>query len=144
MRALSGKKLTNKLDQIIRDIFKVMYGDNPTCFVCGHKDGWYHPKTCKQGIQVGHYITRGKAILRWDLKNLEPQCSGCNIQHNTNPAPFTLAIIKAYGQERLEYLERVSREARGSRVTDAQKRSYLETLTIYLEELKNSIWHTEC
>lgn len=138
-KLLKGKKLTNKLDQVIRDIFKELYGNNPRCFVCGRHDGWYHPRDCKRGIQVGHYISRTRTILRWDLLNLFPQCSGCNISHNNNPAPFTLAIIKEHGQKRIEYLEKTAREAIGQRLTDGQKREMLETLTIYLSELKNSI-----
>lgn len=137
-KLLKGKKLTNKLDQVIRDIFKELYGNNPKCFVCGRHDGWYHPRDCKRGIQVGHYISRTRTILRWDLLNLFPQCSGCNISHNNNPAPFTLAIIKEHGQKRIEYLEKTAREAIGQRLTDGQKREMLETLTIYLSELKNS------
>lgn len=138
-KLLKGKRLTNKLDQVIRDIFKELYGNNPQCFVCGHHDGWYHPRDCKRGIQVGHYISRTRTALRWDLLNLFPQCSGCNISHNNNPAPFTLAIIKEHGQKRIEYLEKTAREAIGQRLTDGQKREMLETLTIYLSELKTSI-----
>lgn len=74
VKQLSGKKLTKALDQAIRDLFKKKYGNNPTCFVCGRKDGWFSPKTCPYGIQVGHYIARGRTILRWDLKNVYPQC----------------------------------------------------------------------
>lgn len=138
-KLLRGKKLNNALDQIIRDIFKEMYGDNPKCFVCGHHDHWWSSKNYPKGIQVGHYIARGRTILRWDLRNVFPQCSGCNIAHNTNPAPFTLAIIKEHGKSRIEVLERTAREWVGKKVTDGQKREMLETLTIYLEELKNSI-----
>lgn len=137
-KLLRGKKLNGKLDSIIREIFKVKYGDNPACFVCGRHDGWWNSKTCPRGIQVGHYIARGRTILRWDLRNLFPQCSSCNIVHNTNPAPFTLAIVKDGGVETIELLEKIAREAVGKHVSDTQKREWLEGLTTYLQELQNS------
>lgn len=128
-KPLKGKKLTTALDNIIRQIFKAKYGENPTCFVCGHKDAWWNSKTAPRGIQVGHYISRGRTVLRWDLRNLFPQCSGCNIIHNTNPAPFTLAIIDEYGVDRICLLEKMARDAVKERVTDTQKRIWLEELT---------------
>lgn len=136
-KLLSGKQLTKALDQVIRDIFKELYGDNPKCFVCGRHDGWYHPRDCKRGIQVGHYISRTRTVLRWDLLNLFPQCSGCNISHNNNPAPFTLAIIKEHGSKRIEYLEKTAREAVGNKIPDRVRREWLETLQSYLSELTN-------
>lgn len=137
-KLLKGKALTNKLDNIIRLIFKELYGENPTCFICSHKDGWFKPRgVCPHGIQVGHYIARGCTALRWELINLFPQCSGCNIYHNTNPAPFTMAIIKKVGQGRIEELERIAREAVGNKITESQKREKLEQLTAYYQSLTN-------
>lgn len=136
-KLLRGTKLTKALDQIIRDIFKEKYGTNPKCFVCGRYDGWWSSKHCPRGIQVGHYIARGCTALRWDMLNVFPQCSGCNIYHNTNPAPFTLAIIKEHGSKRIEYLEKTAREAIGNKIPDRVKREWLETLQSYLSELTN-------
>lgn len=138
-KLLKGKKLTTELDNIIRSIFKILYTDNPTCFVCGHKDSWWNHKTAPRGIQVGHFIARGRTVLRWDLRNLFPQCSGCNIVHNTNPAPFTLAIIKKYGVERIELLNKIAKEAVGDRVTDTQKRAWLAELYEYYVILRDGI-----
>jgi len=132
-KLLKGKKLTKALDDAVRDFFKIKYGENPTCFVCGHKDSWWDPKTAPRGIQVGHYISRRCTALRWDLRNLFPQSSGCNIIHNTNPAPFTMAIIKEYGVERIKLLEKIAKDAVGNRVTDTQKREWLDELNKMVE-----------
>ena len=138
-KILKGKKLNNKLDDVVRHIFKAKYGENPRCFVCGHMDGWWNSKTCPRGIQVGHYIARGRTVLRWDLDNLFPQCSSCNIIHNTNPAPFTMAIMDRYGKKRIAHLNVVAKEAVGGRVTDAQKRDLLDKLTEYLHSFDKPI-----
>lgn len=137
-KLLKGKKLTKELDQVIRDIFKEKY-KRPYCFVDKKfVGGWFHPKTHKYGIQVGHFISRRCTFLRWELKNLFPQCSSHNMIHNQNPAPFTLAIIKEYGISRIEYLEKVARESRGQKMTDGQKRSKLVELQEYLETLRSA------
>lgn len=136
-KALAGKQLTKALDQVIRDIFKAKYGPNPTCFVCGRKDGWFHPQKCKYGIQVGHYISRKRTVVRWDLDNLFTQCSSCNINHNQDPSPFSSAIVKKYGIERIESLEKKAREGNGKKITNAQKRELLESLQNHLSELTN-------
>jgi hypothetical protein len=135
-KLLKGKKLTKALDDKIREIFKAKYGENPICFVCGHMDSWWNPKTAPRGIQVGHYIARGRTVLRWHTDNVFPQCSSCNIVHNTNPAPFTMAIIKKCGVERIDTLKLIAELAVGERVTDTQKRLWLVELEDILNLLK--------
>lgn len=39
-----------------------------------------------------------------------------------------MAIIKAYGKERIEYLEKTAKQGKGVRVTDAQKREMLKQI----------------
>lgn len=124
----TSTQLTKKLDQAIRDLFKKMYGDNPECICCGKKDAWFHPTKAKYGIQVGHYVSRTRTCLRWDLNNLYPQCSSDNVKHNQNPSVMTMAIIKKHGKERIEYLEKTSREGVGIRITVQQKQELLNEL----------------
>jgi len=138
-KLLKGKKLTKALDDVVRKIFKAKYGENPRCFVCGHMDGWWNSKTTPRGIQVGHYISRGRTALRWDLRNLRPQCSGCNIVHNVNPAPFTIALVNELGIKHIHLLDDMAENAVGERVTDTQKRQWLEELTELLQTFDKPI-----
>jgi hypothetical protein len=131
MKKLQGKALTKKLDDTIREILHAMY-PNPRCFVCGNNWGWYHPKTNKRGCQIGHYISRRYTQLRWDLDNIQPHCAPCNYNHNYNPAPFTQALIKTYGQERINYLDSKAKEPVP---TTPQKREILEELKNKLDKL---------
>lgn len=138
-KKLSGKKLTRALDQIIRDIFKLKY-KSPQCFVCDRYSDWFSPKKNPYGIQVGHYISRTRTVLRWDLKNLYPQCSSCNRTHNEAPAAFSLAIVTKIGQHRLDYLNnKVVEQKRngGKSMTTLQKRQILEELTLLKEKLES-------
>ncbi len=99
----TDKKLTQELDQIVRDIFKLKY-KNPKCFVCHKQTGWFNPKSNPYGLQVGHYVSRSVFALRWDFDNLEPQCSSCNYIHENNTLPFTNALLKAYGEDKVSTL----------------------------------------
>ena len=58
-------KLKKELDDLVRKLFKLKYGDLPTCCCCGLTIGWFHPKTNPYGMQVGHYIGRGATIIRY-------------------------------------------------------------------------------
>lgn len=135
-KLLSGPKLTKALDQVIRDLFKIMYGPNPTCFVTGRKDGWFHPQKCKRGMQVGHYISRRKHIIRWDLKNVFPQSAGSNKEHNNNPSLFSTRIVEVHGLERLKYLNERVAYSKKHPMTTGQKRELLQELLLKIEREK--------
>lgn len=96
------KKIVRELDNIIREILKK---EDEVCCCCGKKNlGWFHPKDNPYGLQVGHYVSRKVYALRWDLRNVAPQCSGCNYQHNNDPVPYTRYMLDKYGKEVLDEL----------------------------------------
>jgi len=66
----------------------------------------------KGGLQVGHYISRDIKQLRWNPKNVHPQCSRCNWEHNKNPIPYTQFMLKTYGQGVLDELNEIRRKAK--------------------------------
>jgi hypothetical protein len=136
-------QLTDQADDLVRVYFKLFYGDNPQCFVCDRYDWWWNSKTHPNGIQVGHYITRQVGLLRWDLLNLFPQCSGCNRTHNVNPAPFTPAIIKRHGVERIQYLNTKTLENKGTRITVGFRRQAIFNLEAEIEKLKQEANESE-
>lgn len=125
MNKLTGIALTKALDNAIRDLFKAVYKSNPACFICDRKDGWYHPINNKSGIQVGHFKSRSHIILRWDLRNVFPSCSKCNVIHNINVRPFTKAVKEKIGQQRLDYLNNMIRKFKGKKMTTTKKRELL-------------------
>lgn len=57
-------------------------------------------------LQVGHLISRGVHSVRWDLKNCNGQCPGCNQKHEYYPEYYFAAFVKKYGAEALEDLQR--------------------------------------
>lgn len=70
------------------------------CFVCGTMEN----PTC------GHLITRSHLSTRWDVKNAECQCKGCNLKHEYNPEIFTNRYIDQYGLEEYQKISKRSQE----------------------------------
>jgi len=52
-----------------------------TCFTCGAMDSWTK-------MDCGHFISRSNMYLRWDLRNLRPQCKNCNQYKSGNLDKF--------------------------------------------------------
>lgn len=109
------QQLERQLDAVVREI--VLKRDG-RCVVCG--------KTTN--LQCGHLITRTKRGVRWDLKNCNVQCAGCNFYHEHNPHPYTHWFIQRYGLPEYESLYARS-EAIGKFTLDE-----LETMLIELTE----------
>lgn len=97
------QKIITKLDDVVRQILRKKYPE--ICVVCGKKTGWYHPKENTGGLQVGHFVSRRFYALRWDLRNVHPQCSSCNFLHNNNPIPYTQFMLDYHGSHVIDELE---------------------------------------
>lgn len=126
---------TKKLDDLLREYLHKKY-PNPVCFICKKQRGWFHPKTNPRGCQVGHYVSRRVYSLRWDILNIEPNCSRCNYLHEYNILPFTKAMVDAYGQERIDYLYKKAKEYKTVRFSRKEKISVQETLLKLIKDLE--------
>jgi hypothetical protein len=69
---LSG--LIEDADRVFSQYIRLKYADNKgivDCYTCGDKKHWTI-------MQAGHYMKRGHLYLRWDERNVKPQCQTCN------------------------------------------------------------------
>jgi hypothetical protein len=94
-----------KLKQIADDIFSVYIR---TVY---SKKGLVQCFTCDRVFPIkemdnGHYVSRICGYLRYSEKNCHPQCIYCNRFKEGNKDEYTLRIIKKYGVEMLEELNR--------------------------------------
>lgn len=85
------KKLIKQLDDLTREIVLLRDG---RCVTCGKVDN----------LQCGHLITRARYGVRWDLKNCNVQCAGCNLRHEFHPEIYTRWFLLKHGQTEYESL----------------------------------------
>lgn len=72
--------------------------DGNTCISCGRKH--------KGQMHAGHYLSVGaRPELRFELENINAQCSACNNYLSGNITLYRINLIKKIGLERVEWLE---------------------------------------
>jgi hypothetical protein len=64
-----------------------------TCITCGKVAYW-----TKEGMQAGHFQTRAKYSTRWDERNVNAQCAGCNMVNGGQQYIHGLEIDKKFGE----------------------------------------------
>lgn len=86
------KKVKEELWELCKQIIRATYGN--TCYTCG-KTG-----LSGSGLHTGHFIPSGScgAFLRYDLRNLRPQCYNCNMNLGGNGAEFYRNLVRNHGQ----------------------------------------------
>lgn len=72
-----------------------------TCVTCNRVYEW-------KKIQAGHFISRQHYSVRWDERNVKPQCYGCNVMQQGRQYEFS----KYLGQELSEELYLLSKQTR--------------------------------
>lgn len=75
------------------------------CITCGRKllvVGWENGKwSWNRHSNIGHYITRGRKVLRWDEMNCNLQCVPCNawLDKTEMLTRYEKALARLYGDE---------------------------------------------
>lgn len=117
-------KLKAQLWELCKQITRKRYGND--CFTCG--------KTGLAGSswQTGHFIPRSTcgAFLKYDLRNLRPQCYRCNIDLSGNGALFYRRLVELEGQEFVDSIF-----ADKDRITKTNKDWYLNQIFLYTQKL---------
>ena len=94
-------KLKKKLDALVSIYVRHTHAKNGncTCYTCGVV------KPIKQ-MHCGHYQPRNVLATRFDLRNLRPQCPGCNLWGNGKIDIFALNLEQELGHGILQELAR--------------------------------------
>lgn len=94
-------KLKKEADAWFSRRIRLQYADwkgDVKCYTCSTIKPW------KQ-MQCGHYIRRGVSLLRFEERNVRPQCSGCNMFNPARAYPiYSQNIIKEKGLKKLNWL----------------------------------------
>ena len=94
------------------------------CFTCNK-----HLKDFED-MHTGHW--RKKSILpmshKYDLRMLKIQCPGCNLFRNGNEAEYTIRLMKLYGEDWVNNLDREWKTAKLNLKGSAENREFLVNL----------------
>lgn len=92
------RKVQDLLWQECRRLIFKKYGN--TCYTCGATG------LLAGNCQLGHCISSSTcgAFLRYDLRNLRPQCMYCNIHCGGNGAIYYRNLVNEVGQEEVDKL----------------------------------------
>lgn len=94
----SIKRLKVEVWELCKAIIRKKYGN--ICYTCGARNlessNWH----------TGHFLPSSTcgALLRYDVRNLRPQCYRCNISLSGNGAVFYRRLVEAEGQLYVDYL----------------------------------------
>lgn len=84
------------------------------CVTCGSR----------RNLQCSHFYSRRYLSIRFDLRNCNAMCSGCNRRHNFGPFPYLRFMERRYGPDAVSELHALRMAAR--KVTDDELREMLE------------------
>ena len=124
----TDKRLKFNLWELCKQITRERYGY--TCYTCG--------KNLENGVQchTGHFIpsSTGGAYLRYDLRNLRPQCYNCNINLGGNGSMFYRKLVEREGQD---YVDEIFEDKQKSIKADwVFYQMKIDEYTKILEELR--------
>lgn len=97
-KATPERLLKKKLWELCKQLIRELYGNE--CFTCGRiglsGSNWH----------TGHFLPSSTcgAYLRYDLRNLRPQCYACNIHLGGNGAAFYKAMVEDVGQKEVDQI----------------------------------------
>lgn len=87
-----------------------------------------------ENLQSDHIINRHKHSTRWRLENCILLCAGCHLfRKKREPYAWAGIVLKKYGQDRLDFLEEMSRST--EKVDLEQVKRYLENAAIEMQEV---------
>jgi len=98
--------LVKKADAIFSQYIRKRYVDSngiTECFTCGKKDHW-------KSLQCGHFMSRKHYSTRWDEKNCQVQCAGCNVFRWGEQFKFGRNLDIKLGKGTADSLEQKSRQ----------------------------------
>jgi len=91
-------KLVKKLDTVFSQYIRLSNADNNKnciCVTCNKTFFW-------KEIQAGHFMSRKHYSIRWDERNVKPQCAGCNVFRYGEQYKYSLYLGYKLSEKLLE------------------------------------------
>lgn len=127
-----NKAIVSKLDRIFSEYIRLRDSDSNgygKCITCGKIVHW------KDG-DAGHAINRAHMSTRFDEINVHLQCRHCNRFREGEIVEYTQALIKKYGQARLDIL--LAKKHFPSKMGDFEANQLIEHYKNLVKALKNA------
>ena len=97
------------------------------CVTCGIVKPW-------EDLQAGHWIPAAKGnAMRWDLRNIHPQCHRCNVHLGSNGPAYTQYMHRRYGVEECDEMIALSNTVR--KIKPAEYELMIEQMAERLADL---------
>lgn len=129
-KPLSVQKLKKKADAIFSEYIRKR-DEEKGCITCGVKKEWKYQ-------QNGHYVSRSYNSLRYDERNCNAQCVGCNVFKRGAMDSYALQLIRRYGANILSALARDKRKTKQWTVKELQ--TLIEAYKIKITNLNQNVW----
>ena len=102
-KKISRISLIKKLDTVFSIYIrrKDAINDVAQCVTCGKRDHW-------SKLQNGHWASRRHYSTRWDERNCNVQCAGCNVFRAGEIYLYTKYLCSKYGDNSPEELHILS------------------------------------
>ena len=108
--------LNRKLWKLVSEYIKTKYGN--TCYTCDRQ----HLE--KQNFHCGHFIPKAACNfqMKYDERNLRPQCYHCNINLGGNGAEFSRRLRAEFGDEYVEQIHKDNQSTGKAGVYEVEQR----------------------
>ena len=126
IETMGYKDLVPVLDREFSSYVRLLAADKSglvRCVTCGSIHFW------KQ-ITLGHYISRSHHSVRWNLKNVAPQCGWCNGQRGGEQYKMRMYLVQRYGSGEVSMVEEWA---------DMTKTETADTLRIKVKEYRAKV-----
>ena len=90
VKKLTRSKLVKKLDAVFSQYIRLSNADNNKNCICVTCNKTFHWKA----IQAGHFMSRKHYSIRWDERNVKPQCVACNVYRAGEQYKYSLFLGK--------------------------------------------------
>lgn len=130
-KKLSRSSEIKKLDRIFSEYIRRRNADHA---------GYVRCITCKQMLHwkdchAGHFVSRGCHLTRFDERNVNEQCCGCNTYKAGEIAEYFIYIEQTYGRKALNELMKLKREWNAGKKWDVAVADIREMQKLYKEKI---------
>jgi len=87
-------------------------------------------------LDAGHFMAGKNNSVKFIEENVHIQCKRCNYFERGNLIPYTLRMIEKYGQEKVNELQKIKKQAQ--KFTDSELEELIKIYKLKVKEYENN------